>query len=144
MQFQQDTTKTHDKSWSSSCDNQLTEAIHPKFNDTLQIKEQTKIDEHCLSTWSCLPVNAFIKIKALTTKHEGVVAVCPHFYHHVSAKTSLSTSMILLPSYLVQGGHSMTVIHKFRLAGNQTHTHVYMHTHTCTHTHPPTCTLEMQ
>ena len=91
-----------------------------------------------------LPKNSYIKIKALTTKHEGVVAVCPHFYHHVSAKTSLSTSMILLLSYLVQGGHSMTVIHKFRLAGKQTHTDTDTHTCTCTraraHTHTHTHT----
>ena len=59
--------------------------------------------------------------------------------------TSLSTSIIFLPSYLVQGGHSMTVTHKFGLTGNQTHTHMYTHTrvhthtqHTCTHTHTHT------
>ena len=63
--------------------------------------------------------------------------------------TSLSTNIILLQSYLVQGGHSMTIIHKFGLAGNQTQTHTHTHkhtqthTHTHTHTHTNTHTLEL-
>ena len=77
-----------------------------------------------------------LKLKLLQQNMKGSWLSAHTFTTTYRLNTSLSTSIILLPSYLVQGGHSVTVIHKFGLVGNQTHTY----THTCTHTRTHTCT----
>ena len=84
-----------------------------------------------------LPKNSYIKIKVLTTNMKGSWLSAHTFTTTYLLNTSLSTNIILLPSYLVQGGHSMTIIHKFGLAGNQTQTHTHRYTHTQTQTHTP-------
>ena len=78
-----------------------------------------------------------LKLKLLQQNTKGSWLSALTFTTTYLLNTSLSTSIFLLPSYLVQGGHSMTVIHKFGLVGNQTHTHrqTDRHTHTHTHTH---------